>query len=267
MKNWEIDLLSDFIHLSSLNLAFTDVDDTKLRCVDHLRELKILSLRNSRVTNDGMAHLANLEHLCFVDLSDLPISGNGLKQLNSCSTIETLDLSWTNVTDDDVCGLGIPSLKVLKLNGTNISDSGIPQFEALVNLELVELQETRVTDKGILRVMTYPHLSGVCLDVATMTIAAMDIIGEAPQMKNIAVGGEISNDGLADFRKQLPDVNVVRGINERLLHEFRVERVSPDVSGTRTISQKTKDSLACPPVPRSNINTRTGRRTRSARRG
>lgn len=93
----------------------------------------------------------------------------------------------SNITDDDLAFIGNSSrLEILSLGNTAISDKAIVRIKKARQLRCLFLGDTKVTDRGL-------------LELATMeSLKLIDVRGD----KNI------TNDGVSQFKKIRPDVEV-----------------------------------------------------------
>ena len=92
----------------------TDADLKDLPPVEAPFALR-LPLR-SKVTDAGLAHLARLTNLTWLDLGDAPITGEGFKHLADLKNLTTVKSQYTRVTDKNLKHLtGFKSLNALHL--------------------------------------------------------------------------------------------------------------------------------------------------------
>jgi hypothetical protein len=64
-----------------------------------------LRIASPHITDAGMAHLANLQHLRYLHLLDAPINDAGLDHLHGLKSLESVYLDHTNVTDEGLAKL------------------------------------------------------------------------------------------------------------------------------------------------------------------
>jgi len=147
--------IKDFHSLEYLRLP-GEIDDSAMILISRLKSLKGLYLSGTgRVTDEGLAclkALPNLEELSF----DGPkkITSASLRYLSKISSLKRLSFCFNSkVTSRDLIHLGdMPSLKSLRLDHSNITNSGLRFFSNLKHLEELSLHNTNVTDAGV------PHL-------------------------------------------------------------------------------------------------------------
>ncbi len=168
--------LSNCKKIEELYLAETlvaDEDLAKLVLFPKLKKLRISKL--SQVTGAGLEHVAKIEGLIDLDLSEnsslfdadlAPVSRlTNLKRLNlwrvaltdagvahlaPLTNLEWLNLDNTQLSDAGLKYLrGMTKLKFLHLGSTSITDAGLPQLEVLKSLNDLKVTRTAVTDAGV----------------------------------------------------------------------------------------------------------------------
>ncbi len=147
---WVKRLLGDncFATVESVD-ATKQFGDEGLKHLKDLRELHILRLSESAVTNDGLTELKSVKGLRTLLLGRTQISDAGLKHVEGMSQLEELYLDQTGVTDDGLKHLkGLKNLTILSLDDTQITDAGLDELQKLPSLDTVCLLRTKVTRQG-----------------------------------------------------------------------------------------------------------------------
>jgi hypothetical protein len=81
-----------------------------------------------------------------------PFETSYLDDIENIPNLEYLDLSSTQISDDQLkilCRRELPELKMLALNNTIITDSGLQEIDKLESLQSLLLENTSVTDNII----------------------------------------------------------------------------------------------------------------------
>jgi hypothetical protein len=98
-------LLVDCGYANVLNLTGTKIDNRALKRLgtggDHVR---YLTLRDTRVTDEGLRHLNGMR-LVHLDLRDTKVSDAGIAQLQGLTSLKLLRLQGTNITRTGVRSL------------------------------------------------------------------------------------------------------------------------------------------------------------------
>ncbi len=119
-------------------------------------KVRNLDLRNTGVSDDGLANLRGLTNLRMLFVDGTQISDVGLEHLRESTDVWGLSLAQTLVTDKGLEHLtGLTNLELLLLDGTLVSDAGLEQLQGMNNLGQLSLDDTQVTDAGV------EHLRGL----------------------------------------------------------------------------------------------------------
>ena len=134
-----------------LDLLSTQISDRELETLlASLHDLRFLSLAETRVGDEGIAHLQSLSSLQELHLDHTEITDDGLRGLVSLANLEILDLKGTRITDAGLVHVGcMKRLKGLYLTRTQISDDGVAHLAKLGELETLILWDTRISDAGL----------------------------------------------------------------------------------------------------------------------
>jgi len=154
--NWEAS--GDMTRLSCLkpddiqylDLMGTRVCDESLKNIERLSGLYAISLRDTDVSDDGVAHLVPLKNLMAVNLVRSDVTGRCFEYLARLPKLEFLSAHSTNISCAGVGRLvALPKLQVLELQTTLIDDSCMPQIGKIATLTQLRLDRTKITDAGI----------------------------------------------------------------------------------------------------------------------
>ncbi len=95
--------------------------DTELKSVaPHLKDLRQvtgLHMQDSRVTDDGLMHLAEVNNIGLIVLRNTAVTDRGLQYLRHMDKLWYLDLTGMRVTDEGIASLkqALPKLEIEKL--------------------------------------------------------------------------------------------------------------------------------------------------------
>jgi serine/threonine protein kinase len=150
------------------------IDDESLRHVRGLTRLKLLAFAWTRVTDAGLSHLRTLTDLEQLHFAGAAVTGRGLADLKGLTRLRGIDARFTPADDAGLAasaalpalaelnlegagritdgGLAVlrshPTLRVLLLRSTSISDDAIPHLATLTGLTQLDLTDSRVTEAG-----------------------------------------------------------------------------------------------------------------------
>jgi len=145
--------------LNSIDISGTNVTNAGMKHIGQLRDLKMLRLDRTGITDAGIRNLVaerSLDHAKYKPLIALLaehdlISNQSISQLHNLPALQILDLSYTLVTDDGLRALtnSAPAVKELDLSNDNISDAGLAECAKLKYLIFLGVSHTRMTDRGL----------------------------------------------------------------------------------------------------------------------
>ena len=178
-----------FGKISYLNLSDSNITDEGMAILKDASSVETLFLTGTKITDAGLEPLVGLSGLIILHLPET-ITDDGFKHVGEITTLKTLSAERCQITDDGMAHLAnMSELSWLKLNHTAVSDKGLDAIKDLTTLHTLELMNTKITDKGLL------SLSGLSkLNSLEMT------------------GCDLSNEAVQALRKELPDTEIVNGI-------------------------------------------------------
>ena len=135
-----------------LQLLFLDDNPITDMSIPHLikhSDLRLLRMRGSRITDQGVAKLAGLK-LVDLSLDNTTVTDEALKSLTAMPSLETLWLDNTRITEEGLKHLiKLPKLRYLCVNSSQITDRGIQTISEISGLTMLEMNDTEITDDGI----------------------------------------------------------------------------------------------------------------------
>jgi len=120
-------------NLVTLRLDLTQIGDETLAqlAASECKGLRILSLAGTRVSDQGLKHVAGLAQLEELDLRATAISDEGTEHLKSLAGLKRLVLGQTGITDAGLASLSeIKGLQHLYLDGTQVTPKGLEVLRA-----------------------------------------------------------------------------------------------------------------------------------------
>jgi len=111
-----------------------------IKAIVQFPRLEVLSLSQSRITNEGLASLGECKTLRELDIDETGVNDSGLKHLRLIPNLQILDLRGCPLTDAACEPLGtLATLRSLNLNETGIRGSGLQALASLPELETLSL--------------------------------------------------------------------------------------------------------------------------------
>jgi RNA polymerase sigma factor (sigma-70 family) len=155
--------LAGLVNLEDLNLPDTKITDAGLALLRGLRSLHRLSLPQG-MSDAALAHVGSLHSLHQLTVRAGRVTDRGIASLSALDQLEDLNLGSgfpeAKVTDAAAAHLaGLPALKKLWLQNTEIGDGGLEALTKSRSLEWLLLNTNQVTAEGLRHLSRFPALT------------------------------------------------------------------------------------------------------------
>jgi len=119
------------------------------------RQLRVLILGATDITDDDLTSLQGLNQLEQLVLGDTEISDVGLAAVTAFPNLQELHLGNTKITDNGLIHIrNLKKLRVLDLSKTSVSDTGLAVLSDLGQLDVLRIHETQVSAEALLEFRT-----------------------------------------------------------------------------------------------------------------
>jgi len=128
----ELSCLSRFPNLKSVSFACSNLNDEGVAHVSDCREIEILNLQETEITNEGITYLKKLKKLKYLRLKE------NYQLTNAC--ISAL--------------IAVEQLEDLQIHGTSVTEEGLSKLVVLKNLKdlTIDVRENNYTFEGLLKI-------------------------------------------------------------------------------------------------------------------
>ena len=144
--------VAKFPNLVKINLlACTRVTDNGLAAIKDLQKLEVVILERCSITDGAMVHLRNLSNLKVLNLNQTAITDAGFLKLSPTTLSHLEELYVNSVKVDGSCFRRVPigdSLRILSAGGSSLG-LHLDYFKNHRNLEEVNLYSAQVNDKTV----------------------------------------------------------------------------------------------------------------------
>ena len=251
-------LLLECNGLSYVTLGSSHVTDSSMLAVSEMRNLRVLGIANTQITNKGIALLqdhAALESLWLCNnlidddvcssiarmprlkrlvLKEPRLMGRGITELRKCQSLESLCLDGISVTDRDIEGLAwCDTLWELETPRTNVTGTAFAS-SGFTALKRLDLDGSMVNDEGLRFIAQLPRLQGVCVSNSGVSDCGISFLIESPTIRYVDVEGtEVSPDlavAYAEFLRGRREMTT----EARLKTHARAARVLRGKTGLKT---------------------------------
>lgn len=154
--------------LESLWVEDSPIDDAGLNLLSSVRGLKDVDLNKTKITLAGINGLRALPCLKVLSIRGKRLPEIPPSALAGFRSLEFLDLSQpyggpsNGVTDDEMAAFtGHPSLRIVNLSGTPVTDATLRVLATLPRLEYLSLSVTEITDEGLKTLAGIKSLKGI----------------------------------------------------------------------------------------------------------
>ena len=159
-------------------------------------------LHGSRVTDDGLAHLAHMTNVTGLYIQDTLVTDAGLVHLAGLTSLKELDLTRARVTDEGLVHLeGLINLEELVLSRTLITDDGLASLAGFKKLIRLDLSVTKVSDKGIVHLKNLPSLRAIHLGWTRITDVGLARLGKTRLTWMSLKGTRVTENGLKSLKR------------------------------------------------------------------
>ena len=184
--------------LRLVDLHGSGISDEGLTFLKELKFLESLNLRETEVTEVGLAHLEGLESLVELLLDeDLAQAGTewAEKELPHCFVNKELDIPLLEASSDTALKAALDNQLVisefrqgdllLDLSNGDVSDEGMKFVAKLSNMTKLCLDGTRVTDAGLEHVAKLSNLTTLYLDETAVTDAGLEHLAGLSELRQL----------------------------------------------------------------------------------
>ena len=202
----------------------------------------------SRVDDDVVGQLTELDHLRTLDLFNTPVGDAGLASLaRRLPAVTSLNLAGTQVTDAGMAHVAkLAALEILHLGWTEIGDRGLAALAALPALDTIILHGARVTDAGMAELARFPAVEAIDVQetgVGDPGVAAL--VPLAPRLRRLYLGYTAITDGCVESLRQLTRLRtlMLRATRVAPAHDAELARALPELGGVGTGPGGTQEGL------------------------
>jgi len=146
-------------------------------------------------------------------LESRPIVDDDLVHLSGLDTLETLNLSGTDITGAGLVHLAnLTNLKILYLGGgyqkpSKVGDEGLAHLTNLSQLEQLVLSDSQITDEGLAHLAGLTKLKSLYLFQTRITDEGLKQLEGLQALETLRAGRTgITEEGAAEFQAKMPNL-------------------------------------------------------------
>jgi hypothetical protein len=182
--------LASLPELGSLSLDGDSITDESLRRLSESKTLTELTLSGKGFSDDGLKSLAAMEHLQRLTLTDERITAEGIRHLSRAPQLKALSLLGCPKIDDSVlAAVGqMPALEILAVVGGSLTDDGLAQLNALIELRWLLLKSDTITGSGLASLTDLRQLAVLSVTGASVSNEVFAHVSQFPKLQMLRVG-------------------------------------------------------------------------------
>lgn len=159
-----LEALPKLVSLRELELQCPSITFTQLPALEPLADLETLVAYMTPVGTGGMEKIRNLKNLRTLQLDGRGVKDKGVLALNTLTSLESLELTNADITNQALKEIALPELKKLSLSGcTQLTDEGLKNLEGVDTVEYLNLVDTGVAGRDLTGLAVIPTLREVVL--------------------------------------------------------------------------------------------------------
>lgn len=170
--------------LRVLRVPGSFVTDKSAALIAQLPHLEYLSLAGTQITDEGLKALTALP-LRQIDL-EFPITDRGLEVLAKIPSLEQLDMHLAQITGQGLAHLTALPIHTLFL-GPYQYDKDIPVLAKFKKLKRLDLSYARLTDASLATLAQMSQLEELALTHTGVTDKALDVLSRLPNLRYLEI--------------------------------------------------------------------------------
>lgn len=180
--------LAPLTKLTDLDVFRSTFSDEGLKSVAGAKGMKVLKLRDCKVTPEGLKVLSGFSNLEKLDLSESRADDSTLQAISGLTKLVELELWLSRITDAGLVHLVNLPLKSLTLEDIyDISDAGMEHVGKIKTLESLTLSKTGLTDEGLAQLSGLENLKELYLDNTTVSKKGVEAIkAKLPKLTKVS---------------------------------------------------------------------------------
>lgn len=187
-----------------------------LEVLGKLKKLKTLMLMQVRaVTDDDLKHLANAQELERLSCSDTGIKGAGIAHLAKLKNIKYLQVGPSPVGEEPWRAIGqLKSLEAIPRPGPDFNNASLELLANLTELKSLHLSSTQVNGDGYRHLAGLSNLNELYLPTTPANPSEYQYLGKLKQLRTLSCGNSGGDEaldylsGLTELQYLLPPADI-----------------------------------------------------------
>lgn len=186
-----------------LELSGTAVTSAGLAHLKGLKELEVLNVCLTAVSDDGFEHLARLVRMKRMVVCSSKVTGSGFKHLAGMTQLESINLHSSPASDAGLEAIGkLTGLRRLEIVHTNVTDAGLKHVGNLTRLRQLHVASHDTTELALPFVSDLTELDQLDVYEKAASNATCAQIAKLPRLRLLMLtGGPLDDSGVRDVAK------------------------------------------------------------------
>ena len=190
--------------LLAVSFTYTTLEDSQLKQLSGLRNLRYLDLDGAEVSDKGLMQLRSLSNLVYLnvahtltqakflsscstmtklqylDLQSNEITPSSLEVLTNFSQLKNLYLSRTGLDNNGMAVIAkLKALETLTVaSNRRLDDTGLAKLKSLKKLKSIDVRDTSISARGLLVLKELP-ITGIKFDSSQCSLSELKILKQA----------------------------------------------------------------------------------------
>lgn len=187
------------------------LSDEALSYAPKFPRLKRILLHSVQATDQGLANLRGMNSLEAVFLWDASlVSDVGAAHLATLQNLKVIHISNANLTDKALRHFSnLPNVESLSLQGNHFTNRGLEHVQSMTQLKelVLGLGNNQITDDGLRYIAGLTKLERLCLQNSQITDVGLQHLVGLKKLQDLWVTNTaVTKDGLAELREALPQL-------------------------------------------------------------
>jgi Leucine-rich repeat (LRR) protein len=182
-----------FPTLTSLTVEGPSISDALAPRIAEQRNLISLAMRNTLIGDDGIAGLGDLKNLKVIEMRAAPlVSDKAMEALAQMPSLRAVRLVGSNISDTGIeTGLenfrDKTSLRVLKIGSTKIDDEVLALVAEMTNITSLALDTCNITDAGVTKLDKLPLTSFTVFQCSDVNDKGLKVLANYPDLSQLTL--------------------------------------------------------------------------------
>ena len=183
------------------------ISDADLSVLAEVENLEMLDLSGSPISDAGIKHLAGLTKVNTLNITGTQITGEGIQAIMD---LPLFQIAYKNCPDDVAVAIAdISSVKILQLDGSQLTNLGIAALAELPELRQLMISGSQISDEGLATLGNLKNLNALDISNTAVTDKGITVLGGLSNLNSVSLSGtQVTQAGVDKLQQLLPDTYI-----------------------------------------------------------